>query len=266
MLSWWRLRGILNISHIYNHHTNLFKNCWRCPLHLQRFAIEWIMSNHITNGLLHNGLIKPWASLDMLTTLIGPTFGELMIILRFERNVDDPTTTVRDVVVLCLSDWYIYPWVVDFAATDRPYSYKQIEETNKNNINAIWYYKYELNTYTISWGSVMRKQRSNRSWLYPKKYQWLNFNLNKTWETLKGYIAIYRGGRTWAGAPNEATNPKAHDRWCHTLFIQLRMIHLEFGDGARYVGKSTLRAFHQVLMDSKWSSYAHLVAVWNQRC
>ena len=49
------------------------------------------------------------------------------------RNVDDPTTTVRDVVVLRLSDRYTSPVVVDLAGADQPYSCKQ-SRTSKNKI------------------------------------------------------------------------------------------------------------------------------------
>jgi hypothetical protein len=52
------------------------------------------------------------------------------------RNVDNPTTTVQD-IVLRLSDRYTSMWIVDFAGTNQPHSSKQIEETSKNKIKAI---------------------------------------------------------------------------------------------------------------------------------
>ncbi len=40
---------------------------------------------------------------------------------------------------------------------------------------------------------------------------------------------------------------------------------MEFGDKAGSIGKRTLRAFHQILMDPKRSSYAYLAAVRSQQ-
>ena len=51
------------------------------------------------------------------------------------KNVDDPTTIVRDVVVLRLSDRYTSPEIVDLAGADQPYSCKQ-SRTSKNKIKA----------------------------------------------------------------------------------------------------------------------------------
>lgn len=55
--------------------------------------------------------------------MIGPIF----------RGVDDNsnlgelTSTVRDAIVLCLSDRYTTPWVVDLAGANQPYDCKQIK-------------------------------------------------------------------------------------------------------------------------------------------
>ncbi len=73
-------------------------------------------------------------------------------------------------------------------------------------------------------------------------------------------------GPTWAGVPNEVTSPKAHDWWCCTLFLHLRLTGMEFGDEVGSVGKRTPRAFHQVLTGRKRSLYGDLAAIWNQQC
>lgn len=42
-------------------------------------------------------------------------------------NLGELTTTVRDAIVLCLSDRYTTPWVVDLAGANQPYDCKQIK-------------------------------------------------------------------------------------------------------------------------------------------
>lgn len=53
------------------------------------------------------------------------------------------------------------------------------------------------------------------------------------------------------GVPNKVISPKAHDRWCNNLFIQLRMTEINFGHEAKYIRKRTLSVFHQVLIGQK---------------
>ncbi len=86
----------------------------------------------------------------------------------------------------------------------------------------------------------------------------------------KGVLPLFGAqpplGPTWAGVPNKVTSPKAHDWWCNTLFLHLRMTEMEFGDEAGSVGKRTPRAFHQVPTGQKRRLYADSAPDWIQQC
>ena len=63
------------------------------------------------------------------------------------------------------------------------------------------------------------------------------------------------------GVPNKVTSPKAHDRWCNNLFIQLRMTEINFGHEAKYIRKRTFKCFPSSTHRLKRSSYAYLAIV-----
>ncbi|BAT10314.1 Os10g0322032, partial [Oryza sativa Japonica Group] len=62
-------------------------------------------------------------------------------------------------------------------------------------------------------------------------------------------VVLYQVGahscwaNTWTGVPDEVTSPMAHDRWRNTLFFQLWLVQMEFGDEARSVLKDDFEGF-----------------------